>query len=146
MSDRKPSSGLGGLVLILCGLLATWGLGCEELPTDGECEDDEDLQEVGNYVEGAVCVNGHAACPDGKPVCFYYATNTYGQRIMQRGCKGPCIECPPHYGLCTQDIEGVEEDPLYMCVEKASDCWSSYFYLDLEPPQERCPAQNASCF
>lgn len=144
MNTAKRGRFAYAVLVVASGLSCMWGMGCDGVPRNGECSDDEDLQDPGNYYDGAICKDGHAACPDGRPICSYFG-EAFGTYQPIQGCVGPCIECPPHHGICIQ-YEARTREFSYLCVDRWSHCWGNAGYIDLEPPQERCPAQDPSCW
>lgn len=119
-------------------------LGCDPVYIAQECEDDEDLQTDYNYVDGAICVDGHAACPDGQPICRYVIYRD-GFETLGLGCKGPCIECPQEKpGICVLEDEKTKKLS-FMCVETLLDCWEGKRYVEPNVPSKKCPTLGVDC-
>lgn len=109
----------------------------------GECGDDEDLKELGNLHVGAICVDGHAECPDGRPFCYAFHDYPVQDQLVPT-CVGPCVECPDNKGACIYTTP--EKGLRYQCMSSASDCWEGVFYwLDLDSLTKGCPTMSPDC-
>lgn len=131
-----------GPVGILCCSLITSCFG-EEQYFFGECSEDADLRTQINYHEGAICVDGHAQCPDGRAFCQRIAAFESQNEIILT-CTGPCIECPNHGGACAF-FDNETHEISYICVNSVLDCWSNHDYLPLKSVKEGCPLQTPDC-
>lgn len=129
--------------LILLGSLAASCL--EPRYDDGECSEDADLRKLGNYYEGASCIDGKAQCPDGRAFCKRLAWfEEFASDQVIETCIGPCIECPNHGGACmirNPETERIE----YVCVHTKRDCWGVYSFIPLDSETEGCPTQSPDC-
>lgn len=109
----------------------------------GDCGEDEDLQDPDNFYDGAICVDGRAACPGGEDFCMSLQTVAGVHRIVP-SCDGPCMECPGGRGACV--FNDYDQDTYsFVCVEKVSDCWSNSGYLELRSYKDDCPTMNPNC-
>lgn len=110
----------------------------------GSCDDDEDLRDPDNFFDGAICVDGQAACPGGIDFCPSLQ-EVLGEPRLVASCDGPCITCPNHEGACPFRNKETGEYTI-LCVEKTSDCWSNSMFLELDSYKKGCPRMDPSCF
>lgn len=135
---------LGGLAIGILILLCTQTFaGCFFEHHDGSCDDDEDLRHPYNFYEGAICVDGHAECPDGKDFCYSQQTILGRSRIVS-SCIGPCIECPKGRGACASWDDQLE-DYIIVCVERESECWSQGTFLPIGAFKKACERAEPAC-
>ncbi len=119
--------------IVALGILLALGpaflaVGCAP-PNWGECSDDEDLREPGNYVANAICKDGKPACADGSPLCLFFETGEKGS-VLVEGCgEERCLECPEGMLICLMPhLEGTTEDTYKTCVLEKDDCWAGDTY------------------
>ena len=143
MSMTRISCAVGWSCLVIMAACLLMSCLDEKQYFRGECSEDADLRTPRNFWEGAICVDGHAQCPDGRPFCTRIAAFDDQNRII-RTCTGPCIECPNHGGACAF-YDKTTEEISYICVNSMLDCWDNYDYLPLDSITEGCPLQSADC-
>ncbi len=132
--------------LIILGMIPALPMAaCADYYLYGECSDDDDLKEPPNFWEGAICVDGHAACPDGRPICLrFYDDPVVEQDQLLATCLGPCIECPDNQGACISRTP--EKGLRYKCASSPTDCWEEMFYwVRLDSLTKGCPTMSPDC-
>ncbi len=107
------------------------------------CDSDEDLSIEQNGLDGAICVDGLPACPDGRDLCPYFEVFE-GRDVIVHGCLKKCIDCPAGKGLCYHRNTAPQE-PTYFCVDKISDCFGNWTYRDLPGALDGCPTGAKDC-
>lgn len=134
---------LGGFLLVGIGLYGLGSSGCGSYYYNGSCGDDEDLQNPENFYDGAVCVDGQAACPGGNDFCWSIQ-EVAGRSRNVLSCDGPCIECPRDRGACVFFNENTITYS-YHCVETSADCWGRGDFFPVGTFNEKCAAMGPGC-
>lgn len=135
---------IGGFLVVSMSLYGLGSSGCENY-YNGSCGDDEDLREPHNYYDGAVCVDGRAACPGGNDFCWSIQV-VAGRSNYVKSCDGPCIECPRGRGACIIYHKDTD-DYSVRCVETINDCWSGegFFVARTFKDQDQCATMGPGC-